>query len=444
LHRRSIASVKQEHEMGKFHLGWFLGPGITVQGWDAPGYAASYDWTKPDIFQDGVRALERACFDFVILEDTGGVPNAYQNSMNYYLKTATYTPKFDPAVLTPYLLMATKKIGIATTLTTTFYPPWLLARQIATLDHYSNGRMGWNIVTANSDAVAQNFGYDKQFEHDQRYDMADEYMDLVKQLWEAWQPDAVVQDLTTNTFIDPSKVKAVNFQGKYYKSRGPLNVPRSPQTAPLYVAPGGSPRGRQFGARNAEVVLAGGDTVASMKEYRNDVRRQAAALGRDPDKVKMMFICAPVVTKDRKAAEEYKANLPKMRAEGLEKKLAVMSFLLGVDFSKIDLDTPLPEIRSNGTLTVLKAFKNAGPGATLRDVATRPEGWDLIGTAEDCASQMQEAMEEIGGDGFLVVGPLVPRYVTSVVEELVPVLQRRGLTRTEYSHEHLRDNVMAF
>jgi len=158
----------------------------------------------------------------------------------------------------------------------------------------------------------------------------------------------------------------------------------------------------------------------------------------------MMFICGPVITKDRKAAEEYKANLPKMRAERLEKTLAVMSFLQGIEFSKIDLDTPLPEIRSNGTLTMLKAFKDAGPEATLRDVATRPEGWELIGTAEDCASQMQDAMEEIGGDGFLVVGPLVPGYVNSVVEELVPVLQRRGLTRTEYSHQHLRDNVMAF
>ena len=430
--------------MSKFHLGWFLGPGITVQGWNAPAYAPSYDWTKPDIFQDGARALERACFDFIILEDTSAVPYAYQGSMDYYLRTATFTPKLDPAVLTPYLLMATKHIGVATTLTTTFYPPWLLARQMATLDHYSSGRMGWNIVTATSDAAAQNFGYEKQFEHDQRYDMADEYLDLVEQLWDAWAPDAVVMDPTTGMFIDPTKVRAVNFEGKYYKSRGPLNVPRSPQTRPLYIAPGGSSRGRKFSGRNAEVVLAGGESIEAMKEYRDEVHNHARALDRDTSKIKVMFICSPMITRDRQAAEEHKSNLPKMRAQKLEKNLASMSFLSGIDFSKFDLDTPLPEIKTNGMQTLLRTFKDAGPNATLRDVATRPEGWDLIGTADDCASQMREAMEEIGGDGFLVTGPLMPRYVTSVVEELVPVLQRRGLTRKDYSHPHLRDNVMAF
>jgi long-chain alkane monooxygenase len=430
--------------MSMFHLGWFLGPGITVQGWNDPNYAASYDWTKPDIFQDGARALERACFDFLILEDTSAIPYAYQGSMDFYLRNATMTPKLDPAVLTPYLLSVTKNMGIALTLTTTFYPPWLLARQMATLDHYSNGRMGWNIVTATSDAAAQNYGLDKQIEHDLRYDMADEYMDLVKQLWEAWDADAVVMDRSTGTFIDPSKVRTVNFEGKFYKSRGPLNVPRSPQTTPLYVAPGGSPRGRKFSGRNADVVLAGGETIHDMKDYRDEVRKLAAGLGRDLDKLKCMFICAPVVLKDRQAVEEYRANLPKMRARRLEKSLASMSFLSGIDFSKFDLDTPLPELKTNGMQTLLKTIKEAGPKATLRDVALRPHGLELIGTADDCASQMKEAMEEIGGDGFLVVGPLMPRYVTSVVDDLVPVLQKRGLTRTDYSHKLLRDNVMAF
>jgi alkanesulfonate monooxygenase SsuD/methylene tetrahydromethanopterin reductase-like flavin-dependent oxidoreductase (luciferase family) len=121
-----------------------------------------------------------------------------------------------------------------------------------------------------------------------------------------------------------------------------------------------------------------------------------------------------------------------------------MSFLSGIDFSKFDLDTPLPEIKTNGMQTMLKTFKDAGPTATLRDIAMRPHGWELIGTPDECASMMREAMDEIGGDGFLITGPLVPRYVNSVVDELVPVLQKRGHTRTEYSHQYLRDNVMAF
>jgi len=430
--------------MSMFHLGWFLGPGITVQGWNSPNYAASYDWTQPDIYQDAAKALERACFDFLILEDTSAVPYAYKGSMDFYLKNATMTPKLDPAVLTPYILAATKRLGVALTMTTTFYPPWILARQMATLDYYSKGRIGWNIVTATSDAAAQNFGYDKQFEHDLRYDMADEYIDLTEKLWEAWDADAVRMDLENKTFIDPSKVRAINFEGKYYKSRGPLNVPRSPQTKPLYVAPGGSPRGRKFSGRNAEVVLAGGESIAEMKEYRAEVRAHAKSLGRDPDKIKTMFIAGVFVGRDKRGVEEIKENLIKMRQARFESHLASLSFLSGIDFSKFDLDMPLPEIKTNGMQTMLRMFKDAGPTATLRDIGMRPPGWELIGTADEIASQMKEAMEEIGGDGFLVTGPITPRYVNSVVDELVPVLQKRGLTRKEYSHQHLRDNVMAF
>ena len=251
--------------MSKFHLGWFLGPGITIQGWNEPGFAPGYDWTKPDVFVDAARALERACFDVFILEDSSAVPYAYQGKMDFYLKHAVMTPKFDPVMLTPYLIAATKHIGLAPTLTTTFYPPWLLARSLSTLDHFSSGRIAWNIVTATSDAAAQNYGLDKQIEHDLRYDMADEFVDCVSQLWDAWEPDAVVMDEASNTFIDPSKVKVVNFEGKFYKTRGPLNVPRSPQGRPVFIAPGGSPRGRKFAGRNAEIVLAGGESVADMK-----------------------------------------------------------------------------------------------------------------------------------------------------------------------------------
>jgi len=223
--------------MSKFHLGWFLGPGITIQGWNEPGFAPGYDWTKPDIFVDAARALERACFDVFILEDSSAVPYAYKGSMDFYLRHATMTPKFDPVMLTPYLIQATKHIGLAPTLTTTFYPPWLLARSRSTLDHFSSGRIAWNIVTATSDAAAQNYGLDKQIEHDLRYDMADEFVDCVSQLWDAWEPDAVVMDEASHTFIDPAKVKAVNFEGKFYKTRGPLNVPRSPQGRPYSWRP---------------------------------------------------------------------------------------------------------------------------------------------------------------------------------------------------------------
>jgi FMN-dependent oxidoreductase (nitrilotriacetate monooxygenase family) len=433
--------------MGMFHLGWFLGPGITIQGWNEPGFSPGYDWTKPDIFVDAARALERACFDVFILEDSSAVPYAYQGKMDFYLKNAVMTPKFDPVMLTPYLIAATKHIGLAPTLTSTFYPPWLLARSLGTLDHFSSGRIAWNIVTATSDAAAQNYGLDMQIEHDLRYDMADEYVECVSQLWDAWAPDAVVMDEGTHTFIDPSKVKVVDFKGKFYKTRGPLNIPRSPQGRPVFIAPGGSPRGRQFAGRNAEIVLAGGESIADMKGYRDDVMAHAKSLGRDASKIKTMFTCVPTVVKSPSDVADMKDQLAKGRAHHFERGLAAMSFLSGLDFSKFDPDKPMGEFTTNGMQTLLRTFKNAGPTATLRDVVTKPSGQgftNFIGTADQIAGQMQESMEEIGGDGFLITGQLRPKYVQSIVDELVPALWKRKLTRREYSHEHFRDNIQAF
>jgi long-chain alkane monooxygenase len=433
--------------MSKFHLGWFLGPGITIQGWNEPGYSPGYDFTKPDIFVDAARALERACFDVFILEDSSAVPYAYQGKMDFYLKNAVMTPKFDPVMLTPYLIAATKSIGLAPTLTSTFYPPWLLARSLATLDHFSSGRIAWNIVTATSDAAAQNYGLDMQIEHDLRYDMADEYIECVSQLWDAWEPDAVVMDDATHTFIDPKKVKVVDFKGKYYKTRGPLNVPRSPQGRPVFIAPGGSPRGRKFAGRNAEIVLAGGETVADMKGYRDDVMNHAKELGRDTSKIKTLFTCLPTVVKSASDVADTKDQLAKARAHHFERGLAAMSFLSGLDFSKFDPDKPMGEFTTNGMQTLLRTFKNAGPNATLREVVTKPSGQgftNFIGTADQIAGQMQDSMEEIGGDGFLIAGHIKPKYVSSITDELVPALWKRQLTRRDYGHAHFRDNITTF
>lgn len=428
-----------------FHLGWFLRSGITVQGWREPGFSRGYDWMKPDLYQDSTRALERACFDVLIIEDTSAVPYAYQGSMDFYLKHGAMTPKLDPLLLTPLLAAVTKHIGIAPTLTTTFYPPWLLARTLATLDHFSGGRAGFNIVTATSDAAAQNYGYDKHIEHDLRYDMADEFLDLVGELWNSWEPDALVMDEDKGVFIDPSKVKPVNFVGKHYKSRGPLNVPYSPQGRPVYVTPGGSSRGRKFSGRNAEIVLASGADAAEMKTYRNDVLEHAVSFGRDPSKVKTMFICIPTIVRDAADAEDTKARMKNAAVKAIEHRLAAMSFLSGIDFSKFDVDQPVGEIKTNGMQSMVKTFAKYGPQATLREIMAGPGSFaEIVGTPDHIAGYMKETMEEVGGDGFLIGGVFKPAYVTSIVDELVPVLQKRGLTRTEYGHETFRENLMAF
>lgn len=432
--------------MTKFHLGWFLGPGVTIQGWNEPGFPHGYDWTKPALFQDAARALERACFDVFIIEDSSTVPDSYGGSMDFYLKHAAMTPKFDPVALTPYLASVTTRLGIVPTLTSTFYPPFLLARLLSTLDHFSSGRIGWNIVTATNDRAGQNYGLPGQPEHDLRYDMADEYIDLVSQLWKSWDPDAVVLDEANHIFADPAKVRPIHFEGRFYKSRGPLNVPHSPQGRPVFVAPGGSPRGRRFSGRNAEIVLAGhAPTVEDMKEYRDEVHRHAREHGRDPSQVKVLFTLSPFVVGSAREAEELKEAQAKARQANVERSLAAYSYLSGIDFSKFDLDAPVPEIRTNGMQSILHNFRSAGPDATLREVVTRPmHAYTVIGTADSIAGQLRDAIEEVGGDGFLIAGHVKPRYLLSITEGLVPVLQKRGLTRTGYDHERLRDNLLAF
>ena len=431
--------------MSRFHLGWFMGPGVTIQGWNSPGFPAAYDWTKPALFQDMIRAMERACFDVFILEDSSTVPDNYGASMDFYLRHAVMTPKFDPVPLVGYLASVTQHIGIAPTLTSTFYPPFLLARLLSTLDHFTAGRIAWNIVTATNDRAGQNYGLPGQPEHDLRYDMADEYLDVVTKLWASWEPGALVMDEATGVFADSSKVHSIDFEGRFYKSRGPLNVPPSPQGRPVFVAPGGSPRGRRFSGRHAEIVLAGhADDVEQMKHYRDEVHQHAAALGRDPATCKVMFTFAPHIVKNTREADELKQDMAKMRAAYMERTLAAYSYLSGIDFSKMDHDTPLPEIKTNGMQSLLRTFQNAGPDATLRDIATGIHTFTLIGTADSVAGQMQEAMEEIGGDGFLVQGHIKPKYVHSITDELVPALQRRQLTRAEYTHPTLRENLMAF
>ncbi len=431
--------------MGMFHLGWFLGPGITIQGWNTPGYDSSYEWTKPRLFQEMIQKMEAACLDLLILEDSSTIPENYGGSRDFYLRHGVMTPKLDPVPLVPYLAAVTKHIGIAPTLTSTFYPPFLLARLMSTLDHFTDGRIAWNIVTATNDSAAQNYGLERQYEHDLRYDMADEYIDCVSKLWNSWEEGAVVMDDETGLFADPSKVHTTDFEGRFYRTRGPLNVPRSPQGHPVFVAPGASPRGRMFSGRNAEVVLAGhADDVHQMKDYRDEVRRHAASFGRDPDRVKVMFTLMPVVTRDAQDAEEQRQAMQATRRAKVEHSMAVMSYLAGTDLSRFDLDTPMPELKINGMQSLLRTIRNAGPGATLRQVADHMGSYTLFGTADSIAGQMEEAIGEIGGDGFLVVGFVKPGYVASVTDELVPALQKRGLVRSEYGAGTLRESLMAF
>ncbi len=429
----------------RFHLSWFLSQGYGPKGWRGlwPGSDVA-NWMMPDLFLDLVRGMERACFDYLIIEDSSMLPYQYQGSHDTYLKYAASTPKLDPAVLVPYLAQVTKHLGLIPTLSTSEYPPFLLARLVNTLDHVTQGRVGWNCVTSSNDGAAQNYGHEQQYPHDERYERADEFADLVTKLWDAWEPDAVVLDPKTPMFADGSKVHAVHHEGRYFKCRGPLNAPRSPQGRPVICQAGGSPRGQQFAARWADTIITDASSVEEMKRYRQDVRERAAAARRDPDRVKVLFLAYPLVDTTMEAARERRLLAREEAGQHIDMQLSTMSRLTNIDFSQFPLDEPLPELFTNGHRSSLAKWIGKTPRQVALSQATKA-GIDFTGTIDHVAGMMQEIMEEVGGDGFLFFnGTFDRRYVMEVCDGLVPELQRRGLTRTEYTHKTFKDNLMEF
>ena len=428
-----------------FHLGWFLGNSYGVHGWNQPwGGTDAQDWTQPDLHIELAKALERACFDYLLLEDSLFVPDNYGSSMEFYLRRALRAPKNDPLPLVPLIAQATSHLGLVPTISTSFYPPYLLARLIATLDLMSKGRVGCNFVTSTAERAAQNFGLDAHLEHDLRYEMAGEFVDLVIQLWESWDADAIVMDREAGMFVDPAKVRSINFKGRFFASRGPLNTARPPQGRPVLVQAGGSPQGQQFAAKHMDSVIAAVSTVGEMKAFRADLRKRVAAAGRDPDSCKLFFVISPTLGETNAEALERSQRRQAHRESFPELALAQMGSLTDIDFSTFDIDAPIGELTTNGQQGTLKRF--LAQGKTLREIAHnyRYGFEDLVGTADHVAGAMAEVMQEVGGDGFMFTGLVTRRYVAEITDGLVPALQRRGLVRTAYEHKHFRDNLMAF
>ena len=429
----------------RIHLGWFYSKGFGPKAWKhAWAGSAVHRFTKPDTAVELAVAMERAGFDYLMLEDSSNVPYTFQGSHDAYLRHSVDTPKLDPTVLAPFVTAATERLGVVVTCSTTEYHPFMLARKMNTLDHVSDGRIGWNVVTGSNDGGAQNYGRDKQFPHDQRYDMADEFMAVAHGLWRSWDDDALVLDLEKGVFADGSKVHPIHHEGTWFRSRGPLSAPRSPQTSPVICQAGGSGRGRQFAAQWAETIICAARGVEEMKAYRDDVRRRATEAGRDPDTIKVMFLVSPIVDETVEAAQARRAERWNTAEEEVEFGLAHLSRMTGIDFSRFELDQPIPPLESNGHQSSARQIE----GKVLREVLRHHrtlECLPLTGTAQSVAAEMDEVVQEVGGDGFLMVeSSFSRRYVTEICDGLVPELQRRGLTRTAYEHPHLRDNLMAF
>ena len=317
--------------------------------------------------------------------------------------------KGDPLPLVPLLGYVTKHLGIVPTINTSFYPPYLASRLGATLDHLTQGRVGLNVVTGHNDRSAQNFGLDRHYEHDLRYEMADESMEVVDRLWASWEPDAIVADNDTGVFADYKKVSPIIFGGTlFFKSRGPLNAAPGPQGRPVICQAGGSPAGRAFAARHADLIIARVRDVSAAKTYRQDISRLMMSHGRKATDCKVMFASSVMLGDTIAEARERRTRTMSDQERTIDVKLATMSHLSEIDFSTFDLDAPLPQIKTNASRAAFASLLSGDGNRTLREIVLDPGsgGLDFTGTADRVSAEMKQALEEIGGDGFLIFRPL--------------------------------------
>jgi FMN-dependent oxidoreductase (nitrilotriacetate monooxygenase family) len=436
-----------------FHMGWFMGQGFSTQTWQGDPYAGSSgrDWMKGGLFIDLLASLERAGFDYLLIEDTCMVQE-YQGSMELTLKYARQAPKNDPVPLVPLLAQRTKHIGIAVTMSTSFYHPFMAARSLTTLDHLTDGRIGVNLVTTSTPLAMENFGYDELLPHAERYEMAHEWMEACNALWESWEPGAVIGDSETPMYADHTKVHTVDFEGKFFKTRGPLVTSPGPQRRPVIVQAGASEAGRELAAHYAESMLAHSPSVPEMKAFREDVHRRMEKYGRDPSELKILFLIDPVLGESEAVAQDRmkRRTASGMSEEAIALRLAGVANSTGGVFKPTvdDLDKTVPDIMGNGETSSWRFFVEESRGKTLREaLATRTinhAGLGLVGTHDSVAAQMGEIMDEVGGDGFLLSPDVTRHQIAEIADGLAPALRRRRLTRDGYDHPTFRENLLAF
>lgn len=416
----------------------------SVGEWRLQRNMSGYDYTSMPFWQDVGRILERGKFDVVFLADILGIYDAYEGSIDATVKYSLQFPVHDAIPLVPVIAAATEKIGVAATFSATYAHPYVTARTFLTLAHLTNGRAGWNVVASSHGQEAATMGLDAIPGHDERYERADEFVEVVHKLWNSWEKDAVVMDRETGVYADPAKLHAVNHIGKYFKSRGPINITPPPKGLPVMFAAGQSPRGLGFCGKYAEAVFAIQWSGKSMREHREKIREHAKAHGRDPDSVKVLWGIMPIVGETEQAARDKEAKLRELVPP--VGGLAMVANHIGRDLSGIPLDAKLDAMLgdsgSQGIAVALERMRDGGL-TVAEAVQMYASGISphVTGTAKQVADQLEAYHHESGGDGFLLMTHILPGSLSEFTEDVVPELQRRGLMRKDYTGTTLREHL---
>ncbi|WP_024515149.1 LLM class flavin-dependent oxidoreductase [Bradyrhizobium sp. Tv2a-2] len=402
-------------------------------------------------YQEIARILEAGKFHMAFFDDRLAMPDRYGNDHAHAVEYGIRCVKMDPIVVLTAMATVTENLGLAATGSTTYFEPFDLARRFATLDLMTGGRVGWNVVTSVNDGEALNMGKDEHLAHDLRYDRADEFMEVVLGHWDTWEDGALIVDKARGHFADPAKVRRLDHQGRFFRSRGPFTVPRSPQGHPVIIQAGASGRGQRFAGRWAEVIFTPFPTRAMVREGYTGydaARREAAQAGRDPDQVLICKLTTPVCAATKSEAEDKMALIQKLSLE--IDALSLLAEGLNFDFGAKPIDEPLTtaELQSmQGMIPirdmVVKASGKANP--STRDFLTygdRSKPFDaIVGGPKEVADELEELFVGRACDGFVIAATHVPGSYADFVEYVVPELQRRGLFHQDYSGKTLRENL---
>jgi FMN-dependent oxidoreductase (nitrilotriacetate monooxygenase family) len=406
------------------------------------------DSMSADYYQEIGRILEAGKFHMAFFDDRLAMPDRYGNDHAHTVEYGIRCVKMDPIVVLTAMGMATEKLGLASTCSTTYYEPFDVARRFATLDLMSNGRAAWNVVTSVNDGEALNMGFDQHLEHDLRYDRADEFMEVVLGHWDAWDDGSIIIDKKTGRFADPTKVKRLDHKGRFFKSRGPFTVPRSPQGHPVVIQAGASGRGQRFAGRWGEVIFAAARNADMAKEGYAAVKGEAARLGRDPDHILICNILLPVAGATKSEAEDKMATIAKLPLE--IDALSLLAEGLNFDFASKGMDEPLTTQELQGMQGMLGirdgVLRRSGkPNPSARDfIAFSGRGQTdsaIVGGPKEIADVMEEMFANRGCDGFVVAATHVPGAYADFVRHVIPEVQRRGLFHKDYAGKTLRENL---
>lgn len=418
------------------HLGTIVGAaGHHVAGWRMPD--AEYGSENLDLITRIVKTWEDAKFDLIFFAD------AVNTGLDAH---PTHMLRLEPLTLLGALCTTTSRIGIVATVSTTYSEPYNVARMLASIDHMSKGRGGWNVVTGSSPDAAANFGADPHPDHATRYARAGEYLEVIKGLWDTWEDDAYIADKATGRYVDGSKMHVLDHKGPHFSVRGPLNITRPPQGYPVIMQAGASDTGKAFAAASAEVVFATQQVLEDAVTFAEDLRDRTEAAGRPRDDIRLMLGVSPVIGQTR---EEAQAKLAELAAlVDPVAALRVLSDRIGTDLSQYDLNGPVPDLPPSGMMqghaVVLQAVakKHNMTIRELRDYAAVSSGHRLVfGTAEDVADDLETWWRAGACDGFIILPSYYMQPQLDFCEQVVPILQERGIFRTEYTGTTLRDHL---